>query len=103
MSVILHLEVAGLDLLQPVEDRRVQAARTLERERRLLRADERRDEHGIHRFECGGNGGCLPLPDRGQRRPRHRRVEGADHVGLGLAVAQQQQSHQSESTFLFAR
>ncbi len=93
--VVAHLEVARLDLLQPLDEHRGQRSRRGGGCGGLVGADPARDVDRVQvlsRQRLGGGGG-LGVAQVGQLEARVGRVELARDVGMGLAVAHEEQSH----------
>ncbi|OEI67401.1 hypothetical protein Cus16_3001 [Curtobacterium sp. ER1/6] len=93
--VVLALQVARLDLPEPGQRLRLEPECGGEGCGGDLRPDHRGDEEPL---DPPVGQGCrqrvgLPLPELGQPGAGHLGVEDAVHVGGGLAVADEQQSH----------
>ena len=93
--VVAHLEVAGLDLLEAGELDQGEAAVVRGRLGGLVGAHPARDVDRVEALGGEGLGGRdrLGPPEVGEVESRVGGVELAGHVGVRLAVAHQQESH----------
>jgi len=102
VMVLAHLEVAGLDLLQAVDDHGREGARRGSGGGGLVGANPARDvdrvEVLVDQRLCGS--GRLGVAEVGQLEARVGGVERARDVGVGLAVAHEEESQRGVSQLL---